>query len=829
MTRGLSGRRRACGRVLALLAGGAAALVAAASASAGTSVEVVVSLEAPPLARAHAESRTLALAARSSRLDLRTPTSRSYVRELAAAQRTLEARIRRSVPEARVRWRYRVVANALALVVPAGRVASLASLPGVLRVYRSVRYHALLDRSPQLIGAPQLWGPDFSTAGNGLKIGVVDDGVDQTHPFFSPAGFSAPAGYPKGQSAFTTAKVIVARAFAPAGPGWKYAGRPFDPQLSEHGTHVAGIAAGNDGTAAQPGVVLSGVAPRAYLGNYKVLTIPTPGFGLDGNSPEIAAGIEAAVKDGMDVINLSLGEPEIQPRRDLVVDAINAAADAGVVPTIAAGNDYEEFGRGSIGSPGSAAKAITAAAVSAGRGGPADVVGSFSSAGPTPVSLQFKPDVSAPGVGILSSVPARDGRWSVFSGTSMAAPHAAGAAALLRQRHPTWTVAQIKSALALTGDPVYPDGERTGEVPATREGGGLLSLPRANDPLVFAAPTSLSLGLLRPGRKAARAVALSDASGGGGEWSVAVAPRGRVRGLTVSAPPSVTVPGTLTVTATAAASAAERELSGFAVLSRAGQSRRIAFWVRVARPRLARAGRSALVRPGTYRGNTGKGRSLVSTYRYPELRSGLGFPTRLAGPEQVFRLVLRRAAANFGAVVVSQARGVSIQPRIVLAGDENRLAGYAALPYNLNPYFSTYGAVVPVVAVDLPERGAYDLVFDTPSRARAGAFRFRFWIGDTTPPSVRLLSHRAVRGKLTLRVADAGSGVDPGSLTAAVRGKRVVAYSPETGRAVIDVRGLRPGRHQLVFSASDYQEAKNMENVARIRPNTRVVRATITR
>ena len=81
--------------------------------------------------------------------------------------------------------------------------------------------------------------------------------------------------------------------------------------------------------------------------------------GLDGNSPEIAAAIEAAVQDGMDVINLSIGEPEIPPSRDLVVRAIDGAAAAGVVSTVSAGNDFEAFGRGSVSSPGSAASAIT--------------------------------------------------------------------------------------------------------------------------------------------------------------------------------------------------------------------------------------------------------------------------------------------------------------------------------------------------------------------------------------------------------------------------------------------------------------------------------------
>ena len=181
---------------------------------------------------------------------------------------------------------------------------------------------------------------------------------------------------------------------------------------------------------------LSGVAPHAYIGNYRVLTIPTSDFGLDGNSPEIVAGIEQAVRDGMNVINLSLGEPEMTPSRDIVVQAIDAAAKAGVVPVIAAGNDFDVLGPGSIDSPGSAPMAITAAAAT--KGG---VIAEFSSGGPAPISLGLKPDVSAPGVGILSSVPRRDGLWQYFDGTSMAAPHVAGAAALLLERHPTWTVA----------------------------------------------------------------------------------------------------------------------------------------------------------------------------------------------------------------------------------------------------------------------------------------------------------------------------------------------------------------------------------------------------
>src|SRR5207302_10380183 len=114
----------------------------------------------------------------------------------------------------------------------------------------------------------------------------------------------------------------------------------------------------------------------------------------------------------------------------------------------------------------------------------------------------FKPEVPAPGVGVLSSVPAAEGSWESDSGTSLAAPHVAGAAAVLKQRHPDWTVAEIKSALVTTGAPVH--DARGREVPATREGGGRINLVNADKPLLFAQPASLSFALLRPRASAAR-------------------------------------------------------------------------------------------------------------------------------------------------------------------------------------------------------------------------------------------------------------------------------------------------------------------------------------
>jgi subtilisin family serine protease len=780
---------------------------AAANAAPADSVEVVLTLEAPPLAQAIQRSRVLSARFKAQRLSLRAPTSLAYLRSLATAQRALAARITTTVPGARVTWRYQVVLDGLAVVVPRAELAQLASVPGVAKVWPSVSYRPLLDRSPKLIGADQLWdAPLFDTAGNGIKIGIIDDGVDQKHPFFNPGGYTMPPGFPKGNTAYTTAKVIVARAFSPPANTWRYARVPFDPTYSEHATHVAGIAAGDYTPGAIPNRgPLSGVAPNAYLGNYKVLTVPTENFGLNGNAPEIAAGIEAAVKDGMDVINLSLGEPEIEPSRDLVVAAINAAADAGVVPAVAAGNEFSDFGYGSISSPGSAAKAITAAAVSKQL-----AVASFSSGGPTPISLELKPDVSAPGVDITSSVPPSEGTWTSFSGTSMAAPHVAGGAALLKQRHPDWTVAQLKSALVLTGKPTI----LAGEAPVTREGGGLIDLVAANTPLIFAAPTDVSFGLLHTGKSAAQSVTLTDAGGGAGQWTVSLAPQTGVGKATITVPATVSVPGRLDLAVSAGA--AEGEAMGFVVLKRGTIARRIPYWFRVVNPKLGREPHGTLRATGTYKGTTAGGASLVTTYRYPDVsRAPLG------GPERVFRVTVTKPVANFGVMVLSGGRA---SPRVVVAGDENRVTGVPGLPLVINPYIDSYGAARPVAGAIRPGRGSYDIVFDTAGAPAAG-FTFRFWIDDVTPPTVRLVSASARRGgNLELSVTDAGAGVDPQSLTAKIDGKTAdVAYS--RGRGVVSIRTAGPGRHTLVFTAADYQELKNMENVPQILPNTRTFRA----
>jgi hypothetical protein len=146
---------------------------------------------------------------------------------------------------------------------------------------------------------------------------------------------------------------------------------------------------------------------------------------------------------------------------------------------------------------------------------------------------------------------------------------------------------------------------------------------------------------------------------------------------------------------------------------------------------------------------------------------------------------------------------------------------------SLNPY-QGFDLAEPVVGAVLPEPGTYELVFDTPTGARPGAFTFRFWVNDTSPPSIRLLHRRATIGRpIRLAIRDSGSGVDPRSLRARI-GRRSVRLTYSDGVLLLRTNGLRPGRQAVTVKASDYQETKNMEDVGPVLPNTRVLHTTVT-
>ena len=163
----------------------------------------------------------------------------------------------------------------------------------------------------------------------------------------------------------------------------------------------------------------------------------------------------------------------------------------------------------------------------------------------------------------------------------------------------------------------------------------------------------------------------------------------------------------------------------------------------------------------------------------------------LAGPEQVFVVRVTGRVANFGVVITARGPGSRVEPRVVAAGDENRLTGYASLPLNLNPYVDEFGGPTLVAGALEPRPGTYHVVFDSPSRANAGTYRFRFWTNDVRPPTASLVSGTVPAGRpFRIRVADAGAGIDPRSLEATLDGRPVRATLSGREITVSTARGL---------------------------------------
>lgn len=247
-----------------------------------------------------------------------------------------------------------------------------------------------------------------------------------------------------------------------------------------HGTHVASIAAG---TGAKSGGKYKGVAPGAKILNGKVLD--DTGSGDDSG---ILAGMEWAAEQGADIVNLSLGgqdTPDIDP---LEAEVNKLSAEKGILFAIAAGNEGPE----SIGSPGSADAALTVGAVDDN-----DKLADFSSTGPRVGDSAIKPDVTAPGVDITAAaapgslidqeVGEKPAGYLTISGTSMATPHVAGAAAILKQEHPDWTYTELKSAL--TGS------AKGGKYTPFQQGSGRIAVDKAIKQTVIADPSSVSFGV----------------------------------------------------------------------------------------------------------------------------------------------------------------------------------------------------------------------------------------------------------------------------------------------------------------------------------------------
>ena len=253
--------------------------------------------------------------------------------------------------------------------------AQLEGLPCVKRVVPMREFRRAMDHAVLVHRVADVWARiGDGRGGEGIKVAILDTGVESSHPAFQDSGLTAPDGFPRTTSAAdeanTNGKVIVARSYVTLLPR-----RDSDTSARDrvgHGTALASIVAGVRTTG--PLATIAGVAPKAWIGNYKVFG--TPGVNDATNDAAVLKAIEDAVSDGMDIINLSLGA-DLAPRLDddLEVQAIERAARAGVVVVVSAGNNGP--GLNTLASPGTAPSAITVGAVSNDRtfGASADVPG----------------------------------------------------------------------------------------------------------------------------------------------------------------------------------------------------------------------------------------------------------------------------------------------------------------------------------------------------------------------------------------------------------------------------------------------------------------------
>jgi minor extracellular serine protease Vpr len=324
----------------------------------------------------------------ASRKELDGPAARSAARRLLAAQQALREELaRRRVP---VTGAAHLLVNAVFVRAQESRLEELRRLPGVRRVAYLPPIRRHMDRALDLANARAAWNRvgGVSNAGAGVKIGVIDTGIDHQHPAFQDDALRPPPGYPKctpGDCAYTNNKVIVARSYVEL----VAAGSPDDPAADSrpddlsardrvgHGTAVAMIAAG--ATAAGPSATITGVAPKAFLGSYKIFG--SPGVNDTTFSDVVIAALEDALRDGMDIVTLSLGssalygpldtgsacaEPASQPC-DVRAQAVENAVRAGLLVVVSAGNDGDTGLRyptlTTVNTPGTAPSALTVGAV----------------------------------------------------------------------------------------------------------------------------------------------------------------------------------------------------------------------------------------------------------------------------------------------------------------------------------------------------------------------------------------------------------------------------------------------------------------------------------
>ncbi|WP_433349674.1 S8 family peptidase [Micromonospora sp. CA-111912] len=312
---------------------------------------------------------------------------------------------------------------------------------GVSKIWLDHRTRATLDVSVPQIGAPGAWQAGYD--GTGVKVAVLDTGIDESHPDFA-------------------GKIIEARSFVEGETARDGHG---------HGTHVASTIVGSG---AASGGKYKGVAPGAKLLIGKVL-----GDAGTGSDTEIIAGMQWAAEQGAKIVSISVGGAFTDGTDPMSQTVNELSAQYGMLFVIAAGNSGRSGPR-TIEAPGVADGALTVAAVTK-----QDEMADFSSRGPRLGNFGLKPDIAAPGVDITAAKadgtalgPVVDDSYTTISGTSMATPHVSGAAAILAQQHPDWSGQKLKAVLTSTSKN---DGFSSYE-----QGAGRVDIARARGQMVYA-------------------------------------------------------------------------------------------------------------------------------------------------------------------------------------------------------------------------------------------------------------------------------------------------------------------------------------------------------